>query len=112
MVLTIEQANELWYFVFEYEAGWYSYEDDDWIEYLIIDWVEVASGYLVFQFAHDVWEVMSEPEWDYTLFYKWEKVCDGYKFSAIKRVSGTEYIVSTNDLTERTIDVTNRTTWL
>lgn len=110
MALTIQEANDAWYFTFEYTAGWYSYEDNSGIEHLIIDWVEVASAYEVFQYEHDVWEVLeSFDSNDRYLFYKWEKVCEWYCFHSTR----DEYIyrVGYTNGDERIIDVTDRTTW-
>jgi hypothetical protein len=109
MIQTIEQAKDVGYNTYQYGSGWFSYDDDYWIEHLIIDWIEVASALWVFKYAHDVWETRDTSWWAYTLFYKWEKVCEWCCFHSTR----DEYIyrVGYTNGDERIIDVTDRITW-
>jgi hypothetical protein len=112
MALTIQEANDAWYVTFEYTAGWYSYEDTSGIEHLIIDWVEVASAYNVFQYEHDVWEVIeSFDSNDRYLFYKWEKVCKAYYFHRTEHDTVYQVLLDWEDRVGRLVDVLDRTTW-
>lgn len=112
MALTLREAQDAWYFTFQYDAGWYSYETPDNMEHLIIDWIEVAEWYEVFQHTNDVWEVKESSERDnIILFYKWEKVCSAYRFHRTKHNTVYQALLSWKDREWRFIDVLDRTTW-